>query len=159
MKEAGIHPVIGPRAVPVELHSAGHGGREHGGTTTTQEPVSPAAPVAPSAEAIRRRIESYVQRQTQTDGTFVIEDQETGATRRLQFIRVHHRVGKSGEFYYSCTDMRDINTGELLDLDFDVLASNGTLEVVDTRIHKVEGKARYTYDKKDHRVPVPLSAR
>ena len=45
-------------------------------------------------------------------------------------------------------------TGELLDLDFDVDAEGGQLQVVDTRIHKVAGQARYTYDEHDNRVPV-----
>jgi hypothetical protein len=40
---------------------------------------------------------------------------------------VHDRVGKTGTLYYSCTDMRDTQTGESLDLDFDVKAENGKL--------------------------------
>ena len=69
-------------------------------------------------------------------------------------MRVHERVGKTGTLYYSCTDMRDRDTGQLLDLDFDVKASGSELSVVDTRIHKVNGQARYTYDDQDRRIPV-----
>jgi hypothetical protein len=65
---------------------------------------------------------------------------------------VHERVGKTGDYYYSCTDMLDAGSQELLDLDFDVEAEGGALEVVDVRIHKVSGKARYTYDDNDHRI-------
>jgi hypothetical protein len=50
--------------------------------------------------------------------------------------------------------MRDAQTGELLDLDFDVKADGGALTVVDQRIHKVAGNARYTYDEHDNRIPV-----
>ena len=64
------------------------------------------------------------------------------------------RVGKTGGLYYACTDMRDAATGELLDLDFDVEGDGGQLDVVDARIHKVEGQARYTYDEDDNRVPL-----
>jgi len=69
-------------------------------------------------------------------------------------VRVHERVGKTGELYYSCTDMQDTSTGELLDLDFDVEANDEQLEVVDTRIHKVNGQERYTYDEQDNRIPL-----
>lgn len=155
------------------VEAAEHGGQEHGGTATApttapaakehggiaKEPSVQTAPTEPSAAQLRQRIESYVKEQSDADGTFAIEDPQTGATRRLQFVRVHPRVGKTGALYYSCTDMRDINTAELLDLDFDVMASGGNLEVVDARIHKVQGKARYTYDARDQRIPIPPSAR
>ena len=67
---------------------------------------------------------------------------------------MHERVGKTGDYYYSCTDMRDTSSRELLDLDFDVEHDNGLLTVVDVRIHKLNGKPRYTYDDKDNRIPL-----
>ena len=88
-----------------------------------------------------------------------MEDQETGATRRLQFVQVHDRVGKTGAFFYSCADLREVNTGELVDVDFDVMATGQELDVVDARIHKVDNKARYTYDSDDNRIPIPPSER
>ena len=33
---------------------------------------------------------------------------------------VDERVGKTGDYYYCCTDMRVVKTGKLLDLDFDI---------------------------------------
>jgi hypothetical protein len=47
-------------------------------------------------------------------------------------------------------------TGDLLDLDFDVVAQPDALQVQadKVRIHKVNGKARYTYDEEDNMVPV-----
>lgn len=111
------------------------------------------------AESIRGHIAQHVEQRLASDGTFVMEDQETGTSRRLQFVQVHERVGKTGGFYYSCADLRDVTTGELLDLDFDVMATGDQLEVVDARIHKVDGKARYTYDSDDTRIPIPPSQR
>ena len=93
------------------------------------------------------------------DGAFKIQDDATGTTRKLTFVRVHDRVGKTGNLYYSCTDMRDTATGELLDLDFDVDAADGPLKVVDARIHKVNNQARYTYDDKDNRIPLTPAGR
>ena len=158
----GIGGLLGMSA-----NAAEHGGKEHGGSAPASAPVvhehggathehggQAAAPVEPSAEQTRQAIEDYVQQIVDEDGAFTIDDDVTGTTRRLEFVRVHERVGKTGDLYYSCTDMRDADTGESLDLDFDVDVSGGELDVVDTRIHKVEGKARYTYDDHDQRIPV-----
>ena len=145
--------------------AAEHGGQEHGGTTTaptaakehggtTQEHGGQVVQAEPSAAQIRQTIQSYVQGAAQKQGAFSITDQVTGTTRTLDFVRVHDRVGKTGSLYYSCTDMRDKQTGELLDLDFDVKADGDQLTVVDQRIHKVSGQARYTYDEHDNRIPV-----
>jgi hypothetical protein len=108
----------------------------------------------PSAAQIRQTIETYVKGREAKDGAFTIKDGVTGATRKLTFMRVHDRVGKTGNLYYSCTDMRDTATGELLDLDFDVDAAGGQPKVVDERIHKVNNQARYTYDEHDNRIPL-----
>ncbi len=158
--------------LPAVAFSAEHGGKEHGGTTqgtakeyggTTQEhgglPAAPSAAQAePSAEQIRQALQDYITLIEQEEETFTIDDDVTGTTRTLQFVRVHERVGKTGDLYYSCTDMQDAATGELLDLDFDVDASGKELEVVDVRIHKVEGQARYTYDEHDNRIPLESAA-
>ncbi len=146
------------------VDAAEHGGQEHGGATTapaakehggtSQERSSQALKAEPSAEQIRQAIRDHIASIEREDGVFTIEDDVTGTTRTLQLVRVHERVGKTGDLHYSCTDMRDTNTGELLDLDFDVDASGNRLEVVDARIHKLEGQARYTYDEHDNRIPV-----
>ena len=132
--------------------------KEHGGATATQEQGGQEIKAEPSAEEIRQTIQNYVQDIVQKEGAFSIDDPVTGTTRQLDFVRVHDRVGKTGDLYYSCTDMRDRQAGELLDLDFDVKAENRDLSVVDQRIHKVNGQARYTYDEHDNRIPVENGA-
>ena len=144
--------VSGFLGVASSVGAAEHAGQEHGGTT--QEHGGQAVNAEPSAEQIRQTIQSYVQEIVQKQGAFSIKDSVTGATRNLEFVRVHDRVGKTGALYYSCTDMRDTKTGELLDLDFDVQVTGAQLTVVDQRIHKVAGQARYTYDEHDNRIPV-----
>ena len=133
-------------------YAAEHGGKEHAGTT--QEHGGQVVKVEPSAEQIRQAIRDHIASTEQKKGAFTIKDEATGATRTLKLVRVHDRVGKTGEFYYSCTDMRDVKSEELLDLDFDVEAKGGQLKVVDERIHKLEGQARYTYDENDNRIPL-----
>jgi len=107
----------------------------------------------PSAEQLRDTIRKYIQRQEQALGSFTVADwKQKGKLRTLSLIRVHERVGKTGDYYYSCTDMKDAATGDQLDLDFDVSDSSKELKVVAVRIHKDNGKPRYTYDEHDNLV-------
>lgn len=124
--------------------SAEHGGKEHAGAKAKE----------PQTEDIRKAMVDYVSQKSQETGTFDLLDEETGKMRNLKLIRVHERVGKTGENYYSCADFTDTQTDETIDVDLDVKHSNSTLKVVDIRIHKVDGKERYTYDEKDNRIPV-----
>ena len=116
-----------------------------------QQPV----PQGPSAEQLRETIRQYIQNQERALGAFTIPDsRQKGKLRTLSLIRVHERVGKTGDYYYSCTDMKDVATGDQLDLDFDISDSGKELKVVASRIHKDNGKPRYTYDANDNLVPL-----
>ena len=109
----------------------------------------------PSAEQLRSTIRAYIQTQEKMTGSFTVPDsREKGKLRTLSLIRVHERVGKTGAYYYSCTDMKDVATGDQLDLDFDVADTGKELKVVAVRIHKDNGKPRYTYDANDNLIPV-----
>lgn len=111
----------------------------------------------PAPEALRQTIRDYIANEEKSKGAFEIMDERAGSLRQLAFVRVHERVGKTGNYYYSCTDMKDVKTGDLLDLDFDIQDEVGNLSVADVRIHKDNGDPRYTYDDKDNRVPVVVS--
>ena len=139
--------------------------QEHGGEAVAPEAavaaaVTDGAAVAaiPAAEDIRKAISDYVAVKSGEAATFTIDDPETKTTRELTFDKVHERVGKTGDLYYSCADFTDKASGEKLDLDFDVEAAEGKLNVVDTRIHKVSDVARYTYDENDNRIPLAAPA-
>ena len=158
--------VSGFLSLGMSVYAGEHGGKEHGGTTAapastqergsaTQEHGGKAVKAEPSAAELRQTIRTYAEDAAASTGTFAFDDPVTGTTRQLEFVRVHDRVGKTGALYYSCTDMRDQQTGEVLDLDFDVQVAGGTLTVVDQRIHKVAGQPRYTYDDHDNRIPLP----
>ncbi len=135
-----------------------HGGSATSATTQTQPATATAehagtAVKTPSADDIRNAMKNHVEASLQ-DGTFNVTDEVTGKVRKLRLIRVHERVGKTGNYYYSCADFKDTESDELLDLDLDVADQNGILKVADVRIHKVSGKERYTYDENDNRIPV-----
>jgi hypothetical protein len=122
-----------------------HGGQEHGGKAVAAQP---------SAKDIKDAMKNYIAEKSKQTGTFDIMDQETGKIRTLKLKRIHERVGKTGDYFYSCADFKDTKSGEMLDLDIDVKNEGGKLSVVDVRIHKLNGKPRYTYDKNDNRIPV-----
>ena len=111
------------------------------------------AKVEPTPEQLRQAIRDHIAQIKEEEGAFTIEDEQTGKVRTLELAQAHERVGKTGSAYYSCTDMKDTESGEMLDLDFDVEQVGDQLLVTDTRIHKVNGNARYTYDANDNRVP------
>ena len=117
--------------------------------------VPSAMAAEPTAEQLRQTIRDYIKWHEGKLGTFTIPDsRQIGKLRTLQLIRVHDRVGKTGDYYYSCTDMKDVATGDQLDLDFDVSDKGSKLQVVAVRIHKDNGKPRYTYDEHDNLVPL-----
>lgn len=151
----GIALAIYVSLIPIAF-AAEHGGKEHGGTAAgAQGGVSVKAP---SANDIRTAMGNHVSKESKATGTFDISDPETGKVRHLKLERIHERVGKTGNYHYSCADFKDTVSGEDLDLDLDVQDNNGSLNVVDARIHKVNGKERYTYDKDDNRIPVPAKS-
>lgn len=109
----------------------------------------------PSAEELRQTIRDYIQEHEQALGHFTVPDpKQMGKLRTLSLIRVHERVGKTGDYYYSCTDMKDAATGDEMDLDFDVADTEKELKVVAVRIHKDNGNPRYTYDANDNLIPL-----
>jgi len=154
----------------VQAYAGEHGGKEHGGKETGGK--APATKkehggkeksskehggekaAQPSSDAIRTAMSDFVTEKSKASGTFDVEDPDTGKTRKLTLEKVHERVGKTGDYYYSCADFKDSESGEMLDLDLDVEDKDGKLMVVDVRIHKLDGKARYTYDEKDNRIPL-----
>jgi len=108
----------------------------------------------PEPGMLRQTIRDHIAHQEKLQGAFAIVDPRSGDLRQLELVRVHERVGKTGDYYYSCTDMKDVTNGDLLDLDFDIEDQKGNLRVVDIRIHKDNGKARYTYDQNDNMIPL-----
>ena len=109
----------------------------------------------PTAEELRQTIRDYIQRQETQLGAFMLADpKQTGKLRTLTLVRVHERVGKTGDYYYSCTDMQDVATGDQLDLDFDVSDAGKDLTVAAVRIHKDNGTPRYTYGENDQLIPL-----
>lgn len=136
------------------LYAAEHGGKEHGGTSPVMKEHGGMQMAEPSKNDIHSAMRIYIDDKSAQSGALEVYDNVTGKTRRLELMRIHERVGKTGDYYYSCADFKDMDSGDMLDLDLDVENEDGKLGVVDVRIHKFNGKERYTYDANDNRIPV-----
>ena len=109
---------------------------------------------APADDDVRATIQEYINAVSKASGTFNINDPASKKTLNLSFVKIHKKVLKTGDNYYACADFKDINTREKYDLDLDVADNNGVLSVVELRIHKVGGKARYDYDDNNNRIAI-----
>ena len=47
---------------------------------------------------------------------------------------------------FTCVDMKSVDGNDVLDIDFWMVPKGDKLEVTDTKIHKVNGEARYNYE-------------
>ena len=119
-----------------------HGGAEHGGELF----IGP--------DGVRTTMMNYIESESLKNGVYTVKDELTGKTRHLSLVRIHDRVGKTGELYYACADFKDLDTNEVLDLDIDIRSRDGQFSVEEIHLHKVGGLARYTYDNNDNRIPV-----
>jgi len=54
---------------------------------------------------------------------------------------------KDGQtIYFACSDFQSIDSDDVLDIDFWMVLDRDKLEVIDTKIHKLNGKPRFTYE-------------
>jgi len=74
------------------------------------------------------------------DEVFELKDETTGKTRKLSYLDLHDGVGMKDGKHYSCADFKDLDSGEMLDVDIYVDIINDDFKVVDAVIHKVDGQ-------------------
>jgi hypothetical protein len=102
-------------------------------------------------DEIADAIVKYVnEKSAEQDGYFIIIDDETDEELKLTLIKVHRgrlsRLG--GDEYFACADFMATNA-KMYDLDvFMTGKTKDDLEFSKFSIHKVDGKARYTWYEK-----------
>ena len=129
------------------LHAAEHPGQgvEHPGSKVEQK----GKPI--TADTVKKAIEDHVKDMSQAHGgVFMIRDDKLNKTWQLNFVKVHDPVRtfqKDGQtIYFACSDFKSTDGKDLLDIDFWMVPKGDKLEVTDTKIHKVNGEPRYTYE-------------
>ena len=123
----------------------GSGQHEHPGANVEQKGK------AITADFVKQSIQDHIAALSKAHGgVFMIRDDKLDKTWRLKFVKVHDPVRtfqKDGQtIYFACTDLKSVDSNDLLDVDFWMVPKGDKLEVIDTKIHKVNGQPRFTYE-------------
>ncbi|MDP3804162.1 MAG: hypothetical protein Q8Q87_01265 [Candidatus Omnitrophota bacterium] len=103
-----------------------------------------------SAASVIKGIKSHIKNITAANaGVFPITDPVQKKALKLKLIKVHEdKVSyiKKDDAYFACTDFKTEDGREMYDIDFWMKADKkGNLKVYETKIHKKDGKPRFTY--------------
>ena len=143
-------------AVVVGVYFAGilfaqeHPGEHPGAPAKVEQEEQPGEEAMLSADEIIKGIKDHINKVTNANaGYFSINEPEEGKDLRLKLIKVHEdRVSyiKKDDAYFACTDFITADGATKYDVDFWMKKdANGELEVYRTKIHKKDGKPRFTY--------------
>ena len=100
-----------------------------------------------SPEVLAKEIEQYVQNESKkNDGYFPFYDEKTEKDLKLKLDKVHKdRLSKVDDgLYFACSDFKGTD-GKIYDLDFFIKETDSGLEVTQQTLHKIDGKARYSW--------------
>lgn len=142
---AGLSLAAEHPGAPVEQPTAEHPGKP------VEKPKAehPGKPV--TATFVKKSIKMHVKAVSKaTDGVFVISDDKLNKEWKLKLSKIHDPVRmfeKDGKtIYFTCSDFKSTEGKDILDIDFWMVHKGDKLEVIDTKIHKVNGEPRYTYE-------------
>ncbi len=121
------------------------GSHEHPGAKVEQKGK------AITADVVKKSIQDHADTMSKAHGgVFMIRDDKLNKNWQLTFVKVHDPVRtfqKDGQtIYFACSDFKSVDGKDLLDIDFWMVPKGDKLEVIDTKLHKVNGEARYTYE-------------
>ena len=112
-----------------------------------EHPSGHAVAMADLEQAIHQQI---IERTKAEGGRFHVHDPVLNKHWALELVRIHtdKLTQLDKDTYFACTDFR-ADDGEVVDVDFYMKDEHGKLVFSDTAIHKIDGKPRFTYEKKD----------
>ena len=114
---------------------------------------------AVSKSTLEKSIKDQIAEKSKANGgKFAVDDAVLKKTWQLELVRVHtEKLTQLDEkTYFACVDFK-ADDGTPVDVDFYMKDDGGKLTLSDTTVHKVNGKARFNYEKKGNyweRVPV-----
>jgi hypothetical protein len=134
--------------------SAEHPGSavEHPGSAVKKTPPAAEHPGHPiTADYVKNSIQMHVDAQAKAHGgVFLIKDDKLNQTWKLKLVKIHDPVRmfeKDGKtIYFACSDFKSTEGNDVLDIDFWMVPQGDKLTVTETRIHKLNGEPRYTYE-------------
>jgi len=104
-----------------------------------------------SADFVKKSIKEHIKAQSKThEGVFMIHDEKLNKDWKLKLSKIHDPVRsfeKDGKtIYFTCIDFKSVDSNDVLDLDFWLVPEGKKLKVIDTKIHKINGEPRYSYE-------------
>ena len=147
--------------------------KEHptGGMDQNTAPAAPATPATPaeppkvgSKEWIKDMNKEYVKavednvKAAKASGGFKVHDEKLNKDWALALEHVHKdRIAYLGNnTFFACADFHSTAAKDMtkVDLDFYATKTDAGWKVEKVLVHKINGKARYTYNMKNEMVPV-----
>jgi len=130
--------------------AAEHPGTAHEHPGKTHAAEHPGEQAMLSAGQIIQGIKGHIARVTkESGGVFPIHDTKENKHLKLKLVKVHEdKVSyiKKDDAYFACTDFITDDGKTKYDVDFWMKeGKDGKLEVYMTKIHKQDGKPRFTY--------------
>ena len=100
---------------------------------------------------LAEEIKHYIHSHSGKDKLFIVEDEQSGKTLKLELVKVHKErlssVGK--DTYFACADFK-ADDGKIYDLDVFMSGKNAEdLSFQQFHVHKEAGVERYNWSEKD----------
>lgn len=107
---------------------------------------------------MNREYSQAVEEHVNSPDGFKVHDEVLGKDWSLKLLRIHKKriVHLGGGSFFACADFKSAAKGgkAKLDLDFYATKSGDGWKIDKVLIHKLEGKARYTYNENNEMVPL-----
>lgn len=119
---------------------------------------APEGQVVTSAVVQKAMRDHVTEKSKESGGLYVVKDSRMGIEWRVKLQRIHDPVQgfeKGGRtIYFACADFKTDDGKNTLDVDLWLVDADGKLEVIDKKIHSINGQPRFTYEGTDLK-PVP----
>lgn len=104
-----------------------------------------------TAKVVKSSIKGHVKAESKAHGgVFVVQDDKLNREWKLKLDKIHDPVRKFEKdgktIYFACSDFKAVDSKDVLDIDFWMEEKDGSLVVTDTKIHKLNGEPRFTYE-------------
>ncbi len=104
-----------------------------------------------SIDTLEKAIQAKIAEKTKQDGgVFKLHDDVLNKTWELDLVKVHRdKLARLEDGrYFACVDMKARGGSDVVDVDFFLTEKDGELAFSDMAVHKVNGVARYGWEKK-----------
>ncbi len=116
-----------------------------------EHPEHPKSEKKVSTDEIDKAIQAHIEKTAKAaGGKFPVKDDVLKKTWELELVKVHKDKlqALADGTYFACVDLKAAD-GTMVDVDFFLKKEGDALAVSDTTVHKINGKARYSYVEKD----------